>query len=194
MNRPLLALKEVVCVRGGRRLFDRVSLALDAGECVEVRGANGSGKSTLLRAVAGLFPNYLGVVEAAPCSYLGHKNAVTALLSPLDNLRIYEGRRAGSAIDALAQVGLGDALRQPCGRLSEGQRRRVALARLLLGGQPLWLLDEPLTALDDAGRALVQRLAAEHCAGGGGVLCATHQALARSARRLRLVLQPSPKA
>lgn len=188
MSRPLLALREVVCFRSERRLFNAVSLTLDAGECVEVRGANGSGKSTLLRAVAGLFPNHLGVVEAVPCSYLGHKNAVAALLSPLENLRFYERRGGGSAIDALTQVGLGDALQQSCGRLSEGQRRRVALARLLLGGQPLWVLDEPLTALDDAGRALVRRLAAEHCDRGGGVLCATHQALARSAKRLRLVL------
>ena len=174
-------------MRGGRRLFKGVNLALNAGECAEVRGANGSGKSTLLRSVAGLFPNYQGTIEAAPCSYIGHKSAVAAVLSPLENLRFHEQLGNGSAAEALERVGLGGMLDRPCAWLSEGQRRRVALARLLLGEQLLWLLDEPLTALDDEGRTLVRQLVAEHCRGGGGVLCATHQELAGAAERLQLV-------
>ena len=174
-------------MRGGRRLFKGVSLALNAGECAEVRGANGSGKSTLLRSVAGLFSGYQGAIESAPCAYLGHKSGVAAVLSPLENLHFHEQLGSGSAADALVRVGLGGMLDMPCGRLSEGQRRRVALARLLLGDQLLWLLDEPLTALDDEGRTLVRQLVAEHCGGGGGALCATHQELVGAAKRLQLV-------
>lgn len=173
-------------MRGGRSLFEAVSLALHAGECAEVRGANGSGKSTLLRAAAGLFSGYRGAIETVPCAYLGHKSAVAAVLSPLENLHFHAQLGSGSAAEALERVGLGGMLDVRCGWLSEGQRRRVALARLLLGNQRLWLLDEPLAALDDEGRTLVRQLVAEHCGGGGGVLCATHQELVGSAKRLQL--------
>ena len=177
---------DLACVRGGRRLFGGFELTLDAGGCMEVRGANGSGKSTLLRIAAGLFADYSGVVEAAPCHYLGHRNGVSGLLSPLENLRPYERLRPDSAQEALGRVGLNDQLRVPCGQLSQGQQRRVGLARLLLGDKPLWLLDEPLTALDAEGRGLVRELVEGHCGGGGAVLCATHQALGCSASEVHL--------
>ena len=149
---------------------------------MEVHGANGSGKSTLLRLVAGLFPDYRGSVASAASFYLGHKPAVSALLSPRENLEWYEslaragngkaesGRSAGVA-EALAAVGLEAWSEIPCGRLSQGQQRRAGLARALLCAEPLWLLDEPLTALDSEGRALVGRFIAEHCAGGGAGCC-----------------------
>ena len=155
---------------------------------MEVRGPNGSGKSTLLRLVAGLYPDYEGSVEAPDCFYLGHKPAVSALLSPRENLQWYE--RAGGAIgeagwsgpmcsprEALAAVGLEACSEIPCGRLSQGQQRRAGLARALLSPHRLWLLDEPLTALDTEGRTLVESFIMDHCAAGGAVLCATHQTL-----------------
>ena len=177
MTQPLLALTDIVCARGGRRLFDGFDLVLNAGTCAEVHGANGSGKSTLLRVAAGLFTDCRGRVEAAPCHYLGHRNGVCGLLSPLENLRFYERSGAALARDALVRVGLPGGLATPCGQLSHGQQRRVGLARLLLGDKPLWLLDEPLTALDADGRRLVRELVEAHCGGGGAVLCATHQSL-----------------
>ncbi len=188
MSRPLLVLTNLGCVRGGRPLFNGVNLELQAGQCVELRGPNGSGKSTLLRMVAGLYPDYEGSIEAGACFYLGHRPAVSALLSPRENLEWYEKacltaddsetfhRRCDSA-EALTAVGLEACAEIPCGRLSQGQQRRAALARALLAPQPLWLLDEPLTALDAEGRSMVRRLVTDRCAAGGAVLCATHEAL-----------------
>lgn len=186
MKPPLLAMIDLACTRGGRRLFGGFDLTLGAGDCAEVHGANGSGKSTLLRIAAGLFADYSGEVEAVPCHYLGHRSGVSALLSPLENLRPYERLGAGSAREALARVGLQDEWEVPSGQLSQGQQRRVGLARLLLGDKPLWLLDEPLAALDADGRRLVRELVESHCGGGGAVLCATHQALGCSATEVHL--------
>ena len=188
MNRSLLSLKGLACARGGRRLFRGLNLDLHAGQCVEVRGPNGCGKSTLLRLIAGLYPDYEGGIEAEDSFYLGHKPAVSALLSPRENLQWYEraGRSAGGAGTvrggrgvgaALAAVGLEACSGIPCGRLSQGQRRRAGLARALLSPHRLWLLDEPLTALDAQGRTLVGSIVTDHCAAGGAVLCATHQPL-----------------
>ena len=186
MEPSLLAMTDLACTRGGRRLFGGFDLALGAGDCTEVRGANGSGKSTLLRIAAGLFADYSGEVEAAPRHYLGHRNGVSALLSPLENLRPYDRFGSGSVREALTRVGLQDDLDAPSGQLSQGQQRRVGLARLLLGDKPLWLLDEPLTALDGDGRRLVRELVEAHCHRGGAVLCATHQTLGRSASAVHL--------
>ena len=183
---PLLTMTDLASTRGGRRLLDGFDLTLGAGGCTEVRGANGSGKSTLLRIAAGLFADYSGAVEAAPRHYLGHRNGVSALLSPLENLKLYERPGGHSVREALARVGLQDALEVPSGQLSQGQQRRVGLARLLLGDKPLWLLDEPLTALDADGRRLVRELVEAHCHCGGAVLCATHQPLGCSASEVHL--------
>lgn len=184
----MLTVENLACERGGRRLFEKLNLDLGAGQCVEVRGANGSGKSTLLRAIAGLFPDYEGSVKASACFYLGHRPAVSALLSPRENLQWYERLSLANSVDTRAEAtpGIREALAAvameawseiPCGQLSQGQQRRVALARALMYPGRLWLLDEPLTALDTDGRALAGRFVAEHCAAGGGVLCATHQTL-----------------
>ena len=182
----LLAMTDLACTRGGRRLFQAFDLTLGAGACVEVHGANGSGKSTLLRIAAGLFADYSGEVEAAPLHYLGHRSGVSELLSPLENLKLHERLGAGSARAALHRVGLRTEAEVPSGRLSQGQRRRVGLARLLMGDKPLWLLDEPLTALDTDGRRLVRELVQAHCDGGGAVLCATHQGLGCSVSEVQL--------
>ena len=188
MSQSLLSLTNLACVRGGRTLFSDLNLDLHAGQCLEVRGPNGSGKSTLLRMIAGLYPDYDGRIEAVACFYLGHKPAVSALLSPRENLEWYERAgdsasgagtvRGGRGVDeALATVGLETCSGIPCGRLSQGQQRRAGLARALLSPHRLWLLDEPLTALDAQGQTLVGSILKDHCAAGGAVLCATHQAL-----------------
>lgn len=177
------------CERGGRLLFDNLSITVSAGDLVELRGPNGSGKSTLLRALAGLYPDIDGEVEIVPATYFGHRLGLSPLLSALENLTWFVGidseaaRGSGgsSAVSseieaALERVGIRSP-RRSVGELSAGQQRRVALARLLLSARPLWLLDEPLTALDSDAIELVGELLCEHTASGGGVLCATHQDL-----------------
>ena len=188
MSQSLLTFTDLACERGGRTLFRGLNLDLRAGRCVEVRGPNGSGKSTLLRLAAGLYPDYEGGIEAADSFYLGHRPGINGLLSPRENLQWY--RRAGASAggagpsplersvdDAMAAVGLEACSDMPSARLSQGQQRRAGLARALLCPRRLWLLDEPLTALDAQGRSLVSRFIADHCASGGAVLAASHQPL-----------------
>ena len=164
-------------------LFSDLNLALVAGACSALTGPNGSGKSTLLRCVAGLYPDYEGSIEAAPAGYLGHRPAVSPSLTVLENLRWFAALSSAAnlsraeligRLDAVGLAGYEDVL---CGRLSAGQQRRVALARLRMDESPLWLLDEPFTALDAGGQDLVRALIDEHRAQGGAVLCATHQDL-----------------
>ena len=187
MNKPLLILEDLRCQRGDQTLFDGLNLRLEAGACTELRGPNGSGKSTLLRAAAGLFPHWQGRIEAAPCLYLGHKPGISALLSVRENLDWYQrmarqrtdapSALAATVAEALERVGLAALAAAPCAALSQGQQRRLSLARTLLFSEPLWLLDEPLTALDAEGRGLARQFLIEHCARGGAALCATHQSL-----------------
>jgi len=176
---PLLEVADLACERDGRMLFDDLRIRLGAGDCLELRGPNGSGKSTLLRAIAGLYPDYTGTIRAADSLYLGHRPGVSTLLTAEENLRWYSVLRPGgrTAAGALAAVGMEGYERVPCGQLSAGQLRRVALARLLSCPAPLWLLDEPLTALDAAGQDLVRALVVAHLEAGGAALCATHQGL-----------------
>lgn len=203
MSPRLLRIEALGCERDGRVLFRDLCLTLDAGDTVELHGPNGSGKSTLLRAIAGLYPDVTGTLEAARSLYLGHRSGVSARLTAAENLRWYQalagiaGPSAGSVAEALERVGLAGYEDSVCQQLSAGQQRRVGLARLLVCEAPLWLLDEPLTALDRAGVELVRGLIGAHTAGGGAVLCATHQSLGvDAARRLSLenvdALEPSP--
>lgn len=166
-------------------LFAELQITLSAGECLQVIGPNGSGKSTLLRCAAGLFPDYDGTIETTRLLYLGHKPGISGLLSAEENLRWYDGLagRASSVSEALERVGMAGYERVVCQRMSAGQQRRVGLARLLICNAPLWLLDEPLTALDEAGQGLITGLISDHLATGGGALCATHQPLAISPAR-----------
>ena len=194
----LLDLEDLACERDGRRLFDGISLTLGAGDYCELTGPNGSGKSTLLRCVAGLFDQFEGRVSAAPLLFQGHRPATSDRLTPHENLRWLLGFEADDHDDdgggepqpgadaieaALVRVGLGAYVMEPCAQLSAGQRRRVSLARLSLTGRKLWLLDEPLTALDVAGVGLVGELISAHRAAGGAVVCATHQSLELTAAR-----------
>lgn len=189
----LLTITELTCIREGRTLFRDLNLELGGGDCVELTGPNGSGKSTLLRCVTGLFADYTGTVEVAANLYLGHKPGVSALLTPLEHLRWFAclTDAPGDPQAALTRVGLAGYEEVLCQQMSAGQQRRVAMARLVLGRKPLWLLDEPFTALDDNGQDLVRELLSEHLRAGGGALCATHQKLGLPASR---ALQLGPKA
>jgi heme exporter protein A len=170
----------VSCEREGRRLFSNLNLTIEPGCCVELTGPNGSGKSTLLRCIAGLYPDFDGEIHAVDLAYLGHRPGVSPALSPLENLRWYQAlaSRDADPVTLLERVGLAGYDDVLCQHLSAGQQRRVALARLMLGGGRLWLLDEPFTALDVSGMELVRTVIGEHLAEGGAALCATHQPLA----------------
>jgi heme exporter protein A len=185
---PLLRTDKLTCERDGRVLYSALDLALHAGEIVELTGPNGSGKTTLLRSLAGLTSEYEGAVERrAPLLYQGHRPGLNGLLTPIENLRWYAMLHGLDADEhalcaSLGLLGLTGYEDTPCQYLSAGQQRRVLLSRLQLcrdrNGPPVWLLDEPLTALDVEGCAQVRRLIESHAAGGGAALCATHQALA----------------
>lgn len=185
MTAPLIELKGLQCAVAGVTLVADMNLTVRSGELVELWGPNGSGKSTLLRCMAGLFEYDAGSVEVADdgkLTYLGHRPGLSAMLSPLENLAWFNGINEGSASDdelmaALERVGMHKSADIPCQNLSAGQVRRVALARLAVTDAALWLLDEPLTALDQTGTDIVRSLLTTHRANGGGVICATHQAL-----------------
>jgi heme exporter protein A len=179
MTEPLLEVRDLACTRDGRRLFDDLNFGVAGGQCLALMGPNGSGKSTLLRCIAGFYPDYTGEISVGPLEYLGHRPGVSLALSPLENLRWYQGLsgRAATLEELLERVGLAGYENVLSQHLSAGQQRRVALARLRLSSAPLWLLDEPFTALDDAGHTLVRGLLGEHLAAGGAVIAATHHPL-----------------
>ena len=174
--------------RGGETIFSGVSFSLSDGEGLLVTGANGSGKSTLLRIVAGLLPAAGGTVTLeggepdwpdvmAACHYLGHQNALKPALSVIENLaawRDYLGEPHVPVTEALEMVGLDEIGHLPLGYLSTGQKRRVAIARLLVSYRPVWLLDEPTAGLDRASDKQFAALMAAHLEDGGMILAATH--------------------
>jgi heme exporter protein A len=183
---PLLTVRQLRCERDERLLFADLSFSVARGTALQLRGPNGAGKTTLLRILAGFHPDYEGEVSRAPgpLAYLGHRPALSGLLTAEENLAHYlsltaPGTEASAITNALERVGLAGYETVPCQALSAGQQRRVSLARLPLLGMaaPLWLLDEPFTALDDRGIALVTALLEEHQAGGGGAIFTTHQPL-----------------
>ena len=179
----LLVAEDLACSVDGRRLFADVSCGASRGDLLEVRGPNGCGKSTLLRCLAGLRRLQGGrVTVRGEIAYIGHKAGMSELMTPQENTRWLlrlRGRQAKPSLleAAFLRVGLGAAQYEPCGALSAGQLRRAALARLLLCDADLWLLDEPMTAMDAAGTALVRQLIGEHRAAGGVVVSATHRPL-----------------
>lgn len=191
--------------RGERVLFENLTLTLRPGEGAELRGPNGVGKTTLLLVVAGILRPAAGRVrldggdpEARPetaIGYLGHRAALKGRLTVTENLRFWAALNGGTA-DAIAAalevVGLGGIAGLDAGLLSAGQSKRLALARLLVSERPVWLLDEPVAALDAEGEALVGRLLDAHLERGGIVLAATHQTLATTQPLRRVELQPLP--
>lgn len=189
----LLEAADLQCVRGDRVLFDHVSFSVESGELLHVRGANGSGKTTMLRMVCGLVSPSSGEIRWRGQSarkqgdefhkellYLGHQAGIKAELTALENLK-FSSAVSGQALDtqaavtALRQMGLKGREDLPSKVLSQGQQRRVALARLLVSKAPLWVLDEPFTALDIKAVSMLQDVLAGHVAGGGIALITTHQ-------------------
>jgi heme exporter protein A len=183
----------LTAVRGGRPVFAGVSFALRDGEALAVTGRNGAGKSTLLRLVAGLLTPAAGKIvldpppEDSAIHYLGHLDGLKTALTVRQNLEFWRVLWKGGAIDAaLTRLGLDSLADLRVGVLSAGQRRRVALARLLVARRPLWLLDEPATALDVTAEATLGAIVSEHIAGGGMAMVATHRSLPVPAATLAL--------
>jgi len=190
--------------RGDRHILRDVSFSVHAGEFLKITGPNGVGKTTLLRVVCGLMPAENGVVEwrgkpvtssndeyHADMVYLGHLNSLKADLTARENLEFLSGLRQAlteadidAALDRVGILSRGDLAARS---LSAGQKRRLALARLLLSGAVLWILDEPVTNLDVAGIRLVEDLVREHVGRGGLALAAAHQRLLDDEPFLRLL-------
>ena len=180
---PLLSVNALSCERGGRRLFSPLTLSVLPGDYVELIGANGSGKSTLLRTLAGLHSQFTGEYRSQDVLYQGHRLGLDGLLTPLENLAWFAGLEDQTldheaTLNALQRAGVLTKAYSLCSAMSAGQQRRVAMARWLLSARKLWLLDEPLTALDSSAQDLLRDVIAEHCANGGAVICATHNAIA----------------
>ena len=172
----LLTLDGVACWRGGRLLFEGLDLILEPGEATLVTGPNGTGKSSLLRLAAGLLQPLAGTVTAAPCALADERPALDPEL-PLGRALAFWAPATSDLPAALAATGLDQLAEVPVRLLSTGQLRRASLARVSLGGAPLWLLDEPANGLDAASLDLLAALIAKHLAGGGAILAASHQPL-----------------
>ncbi|MCB1450994.1 MAG: heme ABC exporter ATP-binding protein CcmA [Nitratireductor sp.] len=183
-----LIVENLAIDRGERRIFSGVNLAIAAGQALVVTGANGAGKSTLLKAIAGFLRPAEGriALEGAGeaelrehCHYLAHDNALKPSLSVGENLLFWQSYLgAGPYVEtALQRIGLAHTIDLPAGFLSAGQKRRIAIARLLVSDRAVWLVDEPTAALDAASEKMFARLAMEHVAGGGILIAATHQEL-----------------
>lgn len=195
---------QLTCVRGERRLFRSVDFEVNAGDALRVAGENGSGKTSLLRILCGLTQPAEGEVRwhgrsiralredfCRSMIYLGHANGVKDDLLAWENIVLASTLSGnpvtqGDAVHALKQLGLGRAVSLPTRVLSEGQRKRVALARLQLStSAPLWILDEPFTALDQNSVAELCGTINRHLANGGMVIYTTHQEIGLAARRAR---------
>ncbi|HEY3040220.1 MAG TPA: cytochrome c biogenesis heme-transporting ATPase CcmA [Pyrinomonadaceae bacterium] len=203
----MLEVNNLRCVRGERLLFSDVTFALSPGGFLQLTGPNGSGKTSLLRIVCGLLAPERGEIlwqgakirslaeeYSRSITYIGHRNAVKEELDSLENLRISSGLAgcevsSAQAKQALSRVGLEGRENLPLRFLSEGQRRRSALARLITCSTALWVLDEVLASLDHAAVTVIELLISEHLSKGGMAIVATHQELhisAGSFQRLEL--------
>jgi heme exporter protein A len=196
---------DLTCMRGGRRVFARINFSVSAGKALLLTGPNGAGKSSLLRMVAGLIRPAEGNIALADgdaelsvgehSHYVGHLDPLKPALTVMENMTFWacflNGRAkpgiAGLALQGLDTVGLADLADLPAGYLSAGQRRRLSLARVLAAPRPIWLLDEPTTALDAASQDRLRGVMGDHLSGGGIVLAATHGPLGlEGAGELRL--------
>jgi heme exporter protein A len=196
MPSPLLEAVALACERDWRMLFENLELRLAAGDMLQISGPNGSGKTSLLRLLAGLMQPTSGEVRlngqplaqqrtelARNLLWIGHAAGIKDLLTPEENLTwlcaLHRPAERDAIMQALESVGLRGFEDVPCHTLSAGQQRRVALARLYLAGPPLWILDEPFTALDKQGVAQLEDHLTKHCEQGGMVVLTTHHTLSR---------------
>ncbi len=204
----MLAVSNLGCVRGNRRLFSSLNFTVSPGSFLQITGPNGSGKTSLLRIISGLMKPEEGAVLwngesihslaeefSSDFTYLGHRNGVKDELSSVENLRISNGLKGKAltverAFETLAMMGLKGREELPIRFLSQGQQRRSALARLLIEDTKLWVLDEVLTSLDRAAVQLMHKLIESHLVEGGMAIVATHEEFtfaAGSFQRVELV-------
>ncbi|MEJ0058891.1 MAG: heme ABC exporter ATP-binding protein CcmA [Terricaulis sp.] len=182
---PTIRVERLALARGGRTLFSGVSFEAASGAYVEVRGANGAGKTSLLRALAGFLKPEAGAIAfdgveepALTLHLLGHRDGLKSSIRGLSHVRYWSGLLGdghGAVEAALVRVGLARIADLPARMLSQGQARRLSLARLLVAPRALWLLDEPVAGLDAAGKTLVADLIAAHRGLGGTVIAAAHE-------------------
>ncbi|SFC17002.1 heme exporter protein A [Marinospirillum celere] len=190
----ILSVRQLSCERDERLLFSGLDFDLYPGELLQLEGPNGVGKTSLMRLLAGFLPASGGRIywQGKPVEgcweemhqallFIGHLAGIKAELTPLENLHWFAALEGGQEEEdleeALSRVGLAGFEDQPCQQLSAGQKRRVALARLLFTRRSLWLLDEPFTALDKQGVAAMEHLLVEHAQAGGTVILTSHHAL-----------------
>ena len=171
----VMDVRDLSVARGGVTVLEGVSFALEPGQILVLRGANGIGKTTLLRTLAGLQPPVAGEVTGDEIAYAGHADGLKAGLTVTENLTFWAEINGMAGIDvALEAMNLTDLRRRRAGDLSAGQKRRLGLARLLVTGRAVWLLDEPTVSLDAASVALFVAVLRAHLAQGGSALIATH--------------------
>lgn len=180
--KPLLRFEDVALRRGGRLLFERLSFELGPGERLQVTGPNGSGKSSLIRLAAGLLRAERGAVVRSPLALADDAPALDRELA-LKRALAFWSATAATALDA---IGLEHLAQVPVRLLSSGQLKRATLARVAGSGAPLWLLDEPLNALDIEGARKLGLIVDRHLESGGAVLAASHQRLGGEWRQLEL--------
>ncbi|AVF95787.1 cytochrome c biogenesis heme-transporting ATPase CcmA [Vibrio diabolicus] len=201
----MLEVSNLTAIRDERVLFENLQFEIKPGELVQIEGRNGTGKTTLLRIVTGLGDREEGIIKwkgeeveksrdvfHQDLLFLGHQTGVKRELTALENLRFYQSIQNNRSSDeeiftALTQVGLAGREDVPVAKLSAGQQRRVALARLWLSKQILWILDEPLTAIDKQGVKVLESLFASHADNGGIVVLTTHQDMFSDSPKLRKI-------
>lgn len=191
---PVLTASNLCCVRQDRILFEAVNLQLTAGQLLHIAGKNGAGKSSLLRILAGLAQpddgevlwHHLPLQQSnfpQDLCFIGHLSGIQPQLTALEHLEFWQaafGLASTDGYQVLATLGLAGLEDIPCQLLSAGQQRRVSLARLWLTKRPIWILDEPFTALDQSAILLLQQKFTEHLASGGAIILTTHQPLTQS--------------
>ena len=207
----MLEVSDLCCVRGDKPLFSHLDFRLAEGELLYLQGRNGTGKTSLLRLLCGLLPPADGEIRwrGTPVSklgedyrrelcFLGHHNAIKEELTPLENLLVSAklvdaAQTAERALAALARLGLAGREDLPCRYLSQGQKRRAALARLVHNRQTLWILDEPYVALDPAAIGVVVDLIGAHLQRGGLAVLTTHQTVELGAAKVRRLELKAPR-